>query len=166
MSSRPQGGRCFEDFVAGETIEHELGRTVTQVDNMWFTLLTMNTNPMHFDVEYARASAFGRTLVNSCFTLSLVTGLTVSDISQNAMANLEWTDVKLPMPVFEGDTIRARTTILDVRESKSRPSVGIVRFRSYGYNQRDEVVIEFIRTILVYKRAFLPGPSHTAPVVA
>lgn len=157
MVPRPQGGRCFEDFVVGETIEHELGRTITQVDNIWFTLLTMNTNPMHFDSEYSRASAFGRTLVNSCFTLSLVTGLTVSDISQNAMANLEWTDVKLPAPVFEGDTIRARTTILEVRASKSRHNVGIVRFRSTGINQRNEVVIEFTRTILVYKRAFLPS---------
>jgi acyl dehydratase len=159
MNVRPQGGRCFEDFSVGQVIEHELGRTVTQVDNIWFTLLTMNTNPMHFDAEYAKASAFGRTLVNSCFTISLVTGLSVSDISQNAMANLEWTDVKLPAPVFEGDTVRARTEILELRESKSRPNAGIVRFKTTGINQRGETVIEFIRTILCYRRAHLPAAA-------
>jgi acyl dehydratase len=156
---RPQGGRCFEDFTAGEVIEHELGRTVTQTDNVWFTLLTMNTNPMHFDAEYARNSAFGKPLVNSCFTLSLVTGLSVSDISQNAMANLEWTDVKLPAPVFEGDTIRARSEILEVRPSASRPTAGIVKLRTVGTNQRSETVIELIRTILVYRREHLPARS-------
>jgi acyl dehydratase len=159
MAARPAGGRCFEDFRVGEVIEHELGRTVTQADNLLFTVLTMNTNPMHFDVEYARASSFGRVLVNSCFTLSLVTGLSVSDISQNAMANLEWTDVLLPAPVFEGDTIRARTEILAVRASTSRPSAGIVRFKTTGTNQRGDTVVEFVRTILCYRREHVPNAA-------
>jgi itaconyl-CoA hydratase len=143
-----------------EVSAHELGRTITPVDNIWFTLLTMNTNPMHFDAEYAKATTFGRPLVNSCLTLSIVTGLSVSDISQNAMANLEWADVKLPRPVFEGDTIHAHSEILEVRESKPRPIAGIVRFRTTGTNQHGEVVIEFVRTILCYRR----GHSPLAPV--
>lgn len=157
MIQRPTGGRCFEDFEVGQVIDHELGRTITQADNVWFTLLTLNTNPVHFDAEVASRTEFGRPLVNSCLTLSLVTGISVSDVTQNAMANLEWTDVKLPAPVFEGDTIRARTEILALRESTSRPSVGVVRFKTIGLNQRHEVVIEFIRTALVYKRAALPA---------
>ena len=159
---RPAGGRFFEDLSTGEVIEHELGRTITQTDNIWFTLLTMNTNPMHFDAEYARASPYARPLVNSCLTLSLVTGLSVSDISQNAMANLGWDDVRLPNPVYEGDTIRARTEVLELRESRSRPSVGVVRFKTTGYNQRGETVIEFLRTILVYKRGAAPQARRAA----
>ena len=157
MSARPERGRCFEDFAAGQIYEHELGRTITKTDNIWFTLLTMNTNPMHFDDEYARRSDFGKTLVNSCLTLSLVTGISVSDISQNAMANLAWDGIRLPAPVFEGDTIYARSEILEARESASRPNVGIVKFKTTGVNQRNETVIEFLRTILVYKRAHLPA---------
>lgn len=153
---RPSGGRFFEDFTVGETIAHELGRTVTQADNIWFTLLTLNTNPMHFDEEYARASEYGRTLVNSCLTLSLVTGLSVADVSQNAMANLGWDEVRLPTPVFEGDTIRARSEIVEARESRSRTPVGIVRLKTTGYNQRGETVIEFSRAMLVYKRKAAP----------
>ncbi|MBM4420567.1 MAG: MaoC family dehydratase [Chloroflexi bacterium] len=159
MTARPSGGRCFEDFTVGEVIEHELGRTVTQTDNIWFTLLTQNTNPMHFDAEYAAKSAFAKPLVNSCFTLALVTGQSVADISQNAMANLGWEHVKLPSPVFEGDTVRSKTEILEVRPSASRPTVGLVRFRTSGVNQRGETVIEFERSILVYKRAHLPRPA-------
>jgi acyl dehydratase len=159
VSERPAGGRCYEDFAPGQVIEHELGRTITQTDNIWFTLLTLNTNPMHFDGEYARNSAFGKPLVNSCLTLSLVTGISVSDISQNAMANLGWENVRLPAPVFEGDTIRARTEILEVRDSKTRPSVGLVKVKTTGYNQRGEVVIEFDRSILAYRRAHRPSNS-------
>jgi itaconyl-CoA hydratase len=161
-STRPTGGRCFEDFRVGQVLEHELGRTITATDNSWFTLLTMNTNPMHFDAEYAKASVFGRPLVNSCFTLALVTGLSVADLSQNAVANLGWEQVKLPAPVFEGDTIRARSEITGVRASKSRPTAGIVRFKTTGYNQYSEPVIEFARTILVYRRANLPQRAQTA----
>jgi acyl dehydratase len=145
----------FEDFEVGDVYEHPLGRTVTQADNIWFTLLTVNTNPIHFDSHYAAQTEFGRPLVDSTFTLALVTGLSVSDVSLNAI-NLGWEDVKLPAPVFEGDTIYAESEILETRESRSRPNMGIVRFRTIGMNQRGETVIEFIRTIMVYKRGHAP----------
>ncbi len=119
-------GRVYEDFEIGDIYEHALGRTVLAVDNSWFTLLTQNTNPIHFDAAYAAQTEFGRPLVDSTFTLALVTGQSVADISQNAMANLGWDEVRLPNPVFEGDTIYSRSEVLDKRESKSRTSVGIV----------------------------------------
>ena len=148
-------GRVFEDFEVGDVYEHPLGRTVTQADNIWFTLLTVNTNPIHFDSHYAAHTEFGRPLVDSTFTLALVTGLSVSDVSLNAI-NLGWESVKLPAPVFEGDTIYARSEILEKRESRSRANMGIVRFRTTGMNQRGETVIEFIRTIMVYKKGHAP----------
>jgi itaconyl-CoA hydratase len=149
-------GRCFEDFTVGDVYEHQLGRTITTTDNMWFTQLTMNTNPIHVDHHYSAQTEFGRPLVNSCFTLALVTGLSVPDVSQNAMANLGWHEVKLPHPVFEGDTIYARSEVLEVRASRSRPNVGIVRVRSTGYNQAGVTVIEYERTVMVYRRGHLP----------
>lgn len=148
-------GRLFEDFEIGDVYEHPLGRTVTQADNIWFTLLTVNTNPIHFDSHYAAQTEFGRPLVDSTFTLALVTGLSVSDVSQNAI-NLGWESVKLPAPVFEGDTIYARSEILETRRSQSRANMGIVRFRTTGMNQRGETVIEFIRTIMVYRKGHAP----------
>jgi itaconyl-CoA hydratase len=148
-------GRVFEDFEVGDVYEHPLGRTVTQADNIWFTLLTVNTNPIHFDSHYAAQTEFGRPLVDSTFTLALVTGLSVSDVSLNAI-NLGWESVKLPAPVFEGDTIYAQSEILETRESQSRANMGIVRFRTIGMNQRGETVIEFIRTIMVYKKGHTP----------
>ena len=149
-------GRCLEDFAVGDVYEHQLGRTVTTADNMWFTQLTMNTNPIHVDHYYAAQTEFGRPLVNSCFTLALVTGLSVSDVSQNAMANLGWHEVKLPHPVFEGDTIYARSEVLDVRPSRSRPNVGIVRVRSTGFNQDGVTVIELERSVMVFRRGHVP----------
>jgi itaconyl-CoA hydratase len=149
-------GRCFEDFTVGDVYEHQLGRTITTTDNMWFTQLTMNTNPIHVDHHYSAQTEYGRPLVNSCFTLALVTGLSVPDVSQNAMANLGWHEVKLPHPVFEGDTIYARSEVLEVRASRSRPNVGIVRVRSTGYNQAGVTVIEYERTVMVYRRGHLP----------
>lgn len=146
-------GRFYEDFNVGDIYPHPLGRTVTDVDNIWFTCLTMNTNPVHFDANIASKTEFGKLLMNSCFTLSLVTGLSVTDLSQNVIANLEWTDVKLPNPVFAGDTIYARSEILDKRESKSRPHGGIVTARTEGFNQNGDVVISYRRTFMVYKRA-------------
>jgi itaconyl-CoA hydratase len=148
-------GRTFEDFEAGDIYEHPIGRTITQADNIWFTLLTVNTNPIHFDAAYAARTEWGRPLVDSTFTLALVTGLSVSDVSQNAI-NLGWDEVRLPAPVFEGDTIYASSEVLEVRESKSRPAMGIVRFRTTGVNQDGVKVIEFIRTIMVYKREHAP----------
>ena len=145
-------GRFYEDFAVGDVFKSRLGRTVTEVDNIWFTCLTLNTNQVHFNTPYAERTQFGKPLVNSAFTLALVTGMTVPDTSENAAANLQWTDIKLPKPVFAGDTLWAESEILDLRESKSNPSVGIVTMRCRGINQRREVVIEFKRTFMVYKR--------------
>jgi acyl dehydratase len=149
-------GRVFEDFEVGDAYEHPLGRTVIAADNIWFTCLTMNTNPIHFDAEYASRTEFGKPLVNSCFTLALVTGQSVTDLTVNAVANLGWDEVKLPHPVFEGDTIRSKSEVLEVRESKSRPNAGIVRVRTTGMNQQGVPVIEFMRTFLIWKRGHVP----------
>lgn len=156
-------GRCLEDFQVGDVYHHALGRTITSADNTWFTNLTLNTNPVHFDHHYAAGTPFGRPLVNSCLTLALVTGMSVSDVSQNAMANLGWDAVRLPAPLFEGDTLYASSEVLEVRDSKSRPEVGIVRVHSYGYNQDGTVVIAFDRAIMVYRRAHLPGRRRLIP---
>ena len=145
-------GRFYEDFAVGDVFKSRLGRTVTEVDNIWFTCLTLNTNQVHFNTPYAERTQFGKPLVNSAFTLALVTGMTVPDTSENAAANLQWTDIKLPKPVFAGDTLWAESEILDLRESKSNQSVGIVTMRCRGINQRREVVIEFKRTFMLYKR--------------
>lgn len=150
-------GRVFEDFEVGDVYEHPLGRTVIAADNIWFTCLTMNTNPIHFDAEYASRTEFGKPLVNSCFTLSLVTGQSVTDLTVNAVANLGWDEVKLPHPVFEGDTIRSKSEVLEIRDSKSRPNAGIVRVKTTGMNQQGVAVIEFSRTFLIWKRGHVPG---------
>jgi acyl dehydratase len=149
-------GRVFEDFEVGDIYEHSLGRTILAADNVWFTCLTMNTNPIHFDAEYAAQTEFKRPLVNSCFTLALVTGQSVTDLTINGVANLGWDEVKLPHPVFEGDTVRSKSEVLETRESKSRPTVGIVRVKTSGLNQDGVVVIEFTRTFMVWKRGYVP----------
>ncbi len=156
-------GRFFEDFETGDIYEHPLGRTVTTTDNIWFTLLTQNTAPIHFDHHYAAQTEFGKPLVDSTFTLALVTGQSVTDVSQNVMANLGWDEIKLPAPVFEGDTIYSRSEVLDKRESKSRPNVGIVSVKTTGYNQDGVVVITFERTIMVYRRGHSPNASRPTP---
>ena len=155
-------GRFFEDLEVGDVYRSRLGRTISEADNVWFTCLTLNTNQIHFNVPYAERTQFGQPLVNSAFTLALVTGMTVPDTSENAAANLAWTDIKLPKPVFVGDTIWAESEILDVRESRSNPSVGIVTMRCRGINQRREVVIEFKRTFMVYRRD-APEVQNTFP---
>lgn len=155
-------GRFFEDLEVGDVFQGRLGKTVTETDNQWFTLLTLNTNQMHFNDEYAKGTRFGRALVNSCFTLSLIAGLSVPDTSENATANLGWTDIKLPNPVFVGDTLWAETEVTDVRESRTRDNVGIVSVRCRGINQRREVVIEFTRTFMIYKRS-APEASGAFP---
>jgi itaconyl-CoA hydratase len=149
-------GRFFEDFEVGDVYEHPLGRTVTTTDNAWFTLLTQNTAPIHFDHYYAAQTEFGKPLVDSTFTVALVTGQSVTDVSQNVFANLGWDEVRLPAPVFEGDTIYSRSEVLESRESKSRSNVGIVTVKTTGYNQDGTVVISFKRTVLVYKRGHAP----------
>ena len=147
-------------FRAGHGLRHPLGRTITPTDNAWFTLLTVNTNPIHFDTHYASQTEFGKPLVNSTLTLALVTGLSVADISQNAV-NLGWDEVRMPAPVFEGDTIYAQTEVLSKRESKSRPHMGLVEIKTTGFKQDGTVVMEFRRTILVYKRGC--APQHPIP---
>jgi itaconyl-CoA hydratase len=156
-------GRFFEDFEVGDVYEHPLGRTVTTTDNAWFTLLTQNTAAIHFDHHYAEQTEFGQPLVDSTFTLALVTGQSVTDVSQNVFANLGWDEVRLPAPVFEGDTIYSQSEVLETRESKSRPEVGIVKVKTTGFNQDAEVVITFNRTILVYKREHAPNIARLTP---
>lgn len=150
-------GPFLEDLQPGTTLRSRLGRTITDADNVWFTCLTMNTNQLHFNTEFAAGTRFDAPLVNSCLTLALVTGLSVPDTSENGTANLSWTDIKLPAPVFVGDTLWAESEILSTRRSKSRPDVGIVDLRTRGINQRGEVVIEFLRTFMIY--------GHDAPAV-
>jgi itaconyl-CoA hydratase len=156
-------GRYFEDFVVGDVYEHPLGRTVTETDNIWTTLLTQNTAPIHFDAHYAAQTEFGRRLVDSTFTLALVTGQSVTDVSQNVMANLGWDEVRLPAPVFEGDTIYSRSEVLECRASRSRPEVGIVTVRTTGFNHEGTVVITFRRTLLVYRRGQGPQIPRIVP---
>lgn len=158
-------GRYFEDFEVGDVYPHPLGRTLTQNDNIWFTLLTQNTAPLHFDQHYAAQTEFKRPLVNSCLTLALVTGQSVTDISQNVFANLGWDEVRLPKPVFEGDTIYSQSEVLETRDSGSRPDVGILTVRTEGHNQAGELVIAFRRTLLVYRRGRKPqtGRPHLKP---
>jgi itaconyl-CoA hydratase len=154
-------GRLYEDFEVGDVYEHPIGRTILGADNTWFTLMTMNTNPVHFDYNYSAKTEFGKPLVNSCLTLSILTGESVIDLTQNVFANLGWDEVRMPNPVFEGDTIYSKSEVLETRESKSRPNVGIVRVKTTGYNQNGAVVMEFKRTFMVYKRGHVPeGNKH------
>ncbi len=149
---RESFGRYYEDFQIGDVYEHRPGRTISETDNTWFTLLTMNTHPLHFDKEYAKASEFGRCIVASPFTVSLMVGMSVSDVSQKAIANLGWTDITLTKPVFAGDTLYSESEVLDKRESKSRPGAGIVTVKTIGKNQDGVVIGSFVRKILVAKR--------------
>ena len=145
-------GRHYEDFNLGDIYEHRPGRTVTETENTWFTLLTMNTHPMHFDAEYAKASEFGRCIVCSPFTVALMVGMSVTDVSQKAIANLGWTDIKLTHPLFAGDTLTAESEVLEKRESASRPGAGIVAVKTTGFNQNGVVVCTFTRTMLIARR--------------
>ena len=149
---RESYGRYLEDFTIGDVYEHRPGRTITESDNTWFTLLTMNQHPLHFDAEYASKSEFGKPLVNSCLTLSIVAGMSVSDISQKTIANLGWDKIKLTSPVFVGDTLYAESIVLSKRESKSRPNQGIVSVGTTGCNQDGTEVISYERTMLIPKQ--------------
>ena len=152
---REQFGRHFEDFTIGDIYEHRPGRTITETDNTWFTLLTMNTHPMHFDAEYAKASEFGRCIVCSPLTVALMVGMSVTDVSQKAIANLGWTDIRLTAPVYVGDTIYAESEVTAKRPSKSRPGQGVVSVRTRGLKADGTVFMEFDRSMLV------PGSSDT-----
>jgi acyl dehydratase len=145
-------GRYFEDFQVGDIYQHRPGRTITQYDNVQFTLMTMNTHPMHFDEEYAKHSEFGRCIVCSPLTVALMVGMSVTDVSQKAIANLGWNEIKLTHPLFAGDTLYAESEVLDKRESKSRPNAGIVSVKTIGLNQDNVKVCEFGRTMLIMKR--------------
>ena len=151
---RESYGRYYEDFHVGDIYEHRPGRTITEADNTWFTLLTMNTHPLHFDAHYAKKTEFGRPLVNSALTLSIVAGMSVSDLSQKAIANLGWENIKLTAPVFAGDTLYAESEVLAKRESKSRPTQGIVSARTIGANADGTVVITYDRWFLVPKEGY------------
>ena len=145
-------GRYFEDFAVGDTYKHWPGRTITATDNTWFTLLTMNQHPIHFDEEYAKHTEFGKPLVNSALTLAIVAGMSVADVSQKAIANLGWTDIRMPAPVFNGDTIYAESTVLEKRVSKSRPTQGVVTVSTRAWKQDGTTVMTYHRTVLVPMR--------------
>lgn len=157
-------GRYFEDFEVGDKYRHPLGRTITRTDNIWMTLLTQNTSPIHFDAHYSAQTEFGQPLVDSTFTLALVTGQSVVDLTQHVFANLGWDNVRLPHPVFEGDTIYSESEVLSKRESKSRPDIGIVTVRTVGFNQKGEIVIIFERTMMIYRQGHGPDFAGTTPV--
>lgn len=158
MSSHLGQGRFLEDFVEGDVYVSRIGRTVTQADNAWFTLMTNNTNQLHFNEEFARASGMDQCLVNSALTLSIVAGLTVVDVSENGI-NLGWGRIELPAPVYPGDTLHARTRVVSVRSSASRPKMGVVEVETEGINQSGACVVRYQRSILVWKREFCPDRS-------
>ena len=146
-------GRWFEQFEVGQSFEHEIRRTVTEADNMWFSNATCNPAAIHIDAEYCKGTEFGRPLVNSIFTLGLVIGLSVQDTTLGTtVANLGMSDTRFPHPVFHGDTVRSRTTVKEVRASKSRPNAGIVTFLHQGLNQRDEEVCVCTRQALMLRK--------------
>jgi acyl dehydratase len=155
--------RAYGDFQVGDVYRSAVGRTVTESDNLLFTMLALNTNELHFNEEAAKASEWGRILVNSTFTLALTLGLSVPDTSQAGAVNLGWTDIRLPHPVFIGDTIWSETEVTAVRESASRPAHGIVSVRTRGINQRGEVVCEFARSFLVPKQPTDSFPATDEP---
>ena len=145
-------GRFYEDFEVGDVYQHPLGRTILAADNTWLSLLTMNSNPLHFDYHYSGKTEFGKPLVDSCLTLAIMSGQSVADLTQNAFRDLGWDDVVIPNPLFEGDTIYSKSEVLEKRESNSRPDVGLVKVRTTGFNQNGAVVMEFKRTFMVFKR--------------
>ena len=152
-------GRYFEDFTVGETIKHYPGRTITEGDHVLFCMLTMNHHPVHIDANYAARTQHGQPLVAGTLVFSLVAGMSVPDISGHAIANLEYSEVKHTAPTFHGDTVYAQTTILDKRESRSKPDRGIVWVETNAFNQRDEKVLSFKRAVLIPKREAGPGAS-------
>jgi len=146
-------GRWFEEFTVGQEFEHEIRRTVTEADNMWFSNATCNPAAIHIDAEYCKGTEFGKPLVNSIFTLGLVIGLSVQDTTLGTtVANLGMSDTRFPSPVFHGDTVRSRTTVKAVRDSQSRPNAGIVIFLHQGFNQRNEEVCTCTRQALMLRK--------------
>ena len=156
-------GRLFEDFTVGDVYYHPFGKTVTQADNQFFTLATQNVSRTHVDAHFAARTEYGKPLVNSTFVLALVTGQSTIDLSMNVFANLGWDEVRLPHPVLEGDTIYSRSKVLSLRESSSRPALGIVTVATEGFNQDGNIVVSYRRTFMVYKRGFLPNVNGSRP---
>jgi acyl dehydratase len=154
---QPYIGRYYEDFSIGDIYKHWPGRTISETDNTWFTLLTMNKHPVHFDHHFAKKQMFGKPLVNSALTLAIVVGMSVADTSQNTIANLGWESIKLPNPVFLGDTIYAESEILEKRESKSHPDAGIVSFETRAHNQNNDLIMSYTRTILAKRQGYDEG---------
>src|SRR5205823_13236708 len=148
-------GRFYEDFEVGDIYRCRLGRTVTENDNIWFTLLTNNTNQIHFNNEYGKRTEFGKCLINSALTLAIVAGMGVADVSENGFA-LGWDEIKLPNPLFAGDTLYSESEVLETRESKSKPQWGIIKVRTRGIQQEGKVVIDYARSVMVWKRAHAP----------
>jgi acyl dehydratase len=151
-------GRYFEDFEVGDIYRCRLGRTLTEADNTWFTLLTNNTNQIHFNTEYAKRTDYGRPLINSALTLAIVAGMGVADVSENGFA-LGWDQIELPNPLFAGDTLYSESEVLEKRESKSKPQLGIVKVRTRGIQQDGKVVIRYTRSVMVWKRAHAPNKN-------
>lgn len=154
------GGRYLEEFQVGEVIRHRPGRTITEADNTWFTLLTMNTHPLHFNEDYARRTEFGRRVVNGTLVFSIAVGMSVSDISEKAVANLDYEHILHHAPVFNGDTLYSESEILEVRESKSKPDRGVVYVETRAFNQKGEKVLSFRRHILIPKRGSQAVPHE------
>jgi itaconyl-CoA hydratase len=163
-------GRYYEDFIVGDVYQHPLGRTISEADNTWFTLLTMNTNQNHFNVEFAKRAPFGRIIVNSGLVVAIVLGQSVTDVSQTAIVNLSWKNIELTHPVFVGDTLYAESILLAKRESKSRPYAGIITVRTRGLNQDGDDCISWVRSVMVYRRdaphdkGYFPA-AKTGPLV-
>lgn len=149
-------GRFFEEFAVGDVYEHRPGRTITETDNIWFALLTMNQHPAHCDANFATKTEFGKPLVASPLTVAIMTGQSVSDVSQKAVANLGWKEIKLLKPVFAGDTLYSESEVLEKRESEKRQTQGIVTIKTIGKNQTGDVVCEFTRVMLIWKKGFGP----------
>ncbi|MEY4270729.1 MAG: hypothetical protein RLZZ58_1945 [Pseudomonadota bacterium] len=156
---RENYGRYFEEFIVGDVYEHRPGRTITEADNIWFALLTMNQHPAHCDSNFAAKTEFGKPLVLSPLTVAIMTGQSVSDVSQKSVANLGWKDIRLLKPVFAGDTLYSETEVLEKRESEKRPQQGIVTIKTIGKNQHGDVVCDFVRIMLIWKRGFGPMES-------
>lgn len=156
-------GRFFEDFEPGDVYRSRIGRTITQADNIWFTLLTNNTNQIHFNEHYASFTEFKKPLVNSAITIAIVAGLAVTDTSENGFA-LGWDRITLPNPLYEGDTVYSVTEVVEKRESSSRPRQGIVKFRTRGVKQDGTVVIDYTRSVMVWMRAHAPALKHLPEV--
>lgn len=156
-------GRLFEDFKVGDIYYHPFGKTVTEADNQMYTLMTQNVSKTHVDRNYAAGTSYKLPLVNSTFTLALVTGQSTMDLSMNVFANLGWDEVRMPAPVFEGDTIYSRSKVLAVRESDSRPTMGVVTVATEGFNQDGKIVVSFKRTFMIYKQGHLPSVSSARP---